>query len=300
MNQKETIGEFHQRHGRESIGTSPFYVYRTEDFAKTVTLPDSYRSFYKITLAWQSKGVLSYADKDILINDNVLFFGNPMIPYSWTRGSGIETGYFCLFTEDFIGNRLNGTSLSKSPLFKVSGNHVLHLTQESMKHIEGIFLLMLKEAETTYKNKIELFRNYVEIIIHEGLKIAPSPQFYVCSNNGKRVTELFFELLNRQFPITSTRQIILLKNAGEYAMQLSIHTNYLNRVLKEITGRTTTEHIADRMIVEAKSLLTHMNWDISEIAYCLGFEHAPSFNLFFKKHTGHTPGQVRERRDSIS
>jgi len=235
-----------------------------------------------------------------LINDNILFFGNPMIPYSWSRSSGFETGYFCLFTEDFFGNRLNGTSLSKSPLFKVSGNHVLHLTQEAMKHIESIFLLMLKEAETTYENKFELFRNYVEIIIHEGLKIAPSPQFYLSSNNGRRVTELFFELLDRQFPITSTRQIIQLKNASEYAFQLSIHTNYLNRVLKEITGRTTTEHIADRTIVEAKSLLTRMNWDISEIAYCLGFEHVPSFNLFFKKHTGTTPGQLRERQVSIS
>src|ERR1700760_3010051 len=108
MEQKETINDFHRRHGREVPAGGSFYVYRTEDFAKTVTLPDSYRSFYKITLAWQSKGVLSYADKDILVNDDVLFFGNPMIPYSWTRSSGTETGYFCLFTEEFFGNKLNG------------------------------------------------------------------------------------------------------------------------------------------------------------------------------------------------
>jgi len=295
MNPKETIADFHHRHGHEFPNSDSFYVYRIEDFAATVTLPDSHRSFYKITLAWQSKGVLSYANKDVLINDNVLVFANPMIPYSWKRSSGVEKGYFCLFTEDFFGARLNGTSLAKSPLFKVSGNHVLHLSAEAMIDIESIFLLMLKETDIIYQNKIELFRNYVEIIIHKGLKIEPSAQFYLPSNNGKRVCELFFELLGRQFPITSPRQKILFLNAGEYAMQLGVHTNYLNRVLKKVTGRTTTEHIAERIIVEAKALLIHMNWDISEIAYCLGFEHVPNFNLFFKKRTGSTPGQVREK-----
>src|ERR1700761_8157519 len=152
MQEKETVTDFLRRHGREAVGRAPFHVYDIEHFAENVTLPHSHRSFYKITLATQSKGILSFADKDILINDNVLVFANPMIPYSWERHSGIETGYFCLFTEDFLGNQMTGDSLATSPLFKINGNHVLHPSPETMRFLESLFVRMLKEIETGYEN----------------------------------------------------------------------------------------------------------------------------------------------------
>src|ERR1700735_4594783 len=124
MQKQETVADFFRRNGRDLPSHAPFHVYDIEHFAENVTLPHSHRTFYKITLAIESKGILSYADKDIVIHDNVLVFANPMIPYSWERHSGIERGYFCLFTEDFLGNQMNGDSLSKSPLFKINGNHV--------------------------------------------------------------------------------------------------------------------------------------------------------------------------------
>ncbi|ALW84973.1 hypothetical protein AUC43_07635 [Hymenobacter sedentarius] len=59
--------------------------------------------------------------------------------------------------------------------------------------------------------------------------------------------------------------------------------------MKEVTGKPTTSHIADRIIGEAKALLHHTNWDVAEIGQSLGFEYSSYFNNFFKKHTGSTP-----------
>ncbi|PZP44106.1 MAG: AraC family transcriptional regulator, partial [Pseudopedobacter saltans] len=66
------------------------------------------------------------------------------------------------------------------------------------------------------------------------------------------------------------------------------------RAVKEITGETTTTHIAKRIILEANDMLRHSNWPISEIAFSLGFEEPSYFNNFYKKNTGTTPKMVRQ------
>jgi AraC-like DNA-binding protein len=101
------------------------------------------------------------------------------------------------------------------------------------------------------------------------------------------------ELLERQFPIESPNRPLSLKTAKDYAENLSVHVNYLNRSVKEVTGKTTTTHISERIVNEAKAILQHTKWSISEIAYALGFEYPTYFNNFFKKQTGASPSSVR-------
>ncbi|MES1160150.1 MAG: helix-turn-helix transcriptional regulator, partial [Bacteroidota bacterium] len=73
----------------------------------------------------------------------------------------------------------------------------------------------------------------------------------------------------------------------------SVHVNHLNRAVKQVTGKTTTEHIADRMLSEAKALLKFTDWNISMISYCLGFEEPAHFSHFFRKQTSLTPTAFR-------
>lgn len=109
-----------------------------------------------------------------------------------------------------------------------------------------------------------------------------------------RICHLFFELLERQFPIDSPHFQLKLKTANDYAYGLSVHVNHLNRAVKEATGKTTSEHISSRITQEAKALLQHTSWNISEIAYSLGFEYSAYFTNFFKKNTGFSPKKFRE------
>jgi AraC-like DNA-binding protein len=85
-----------------------------------------------------------------------------------------------------------------------------------------------------------------------------------------------------------------MKTAQDYAQQLNIHINHLNRAVKEVTGKSTTTHITERIATEAKALLQHTDWNISEIAYALGFEYPTYFNNFFKRITGTNPRSLRE------
>ena len=54
-------------------------------------------------------------------------------------------------------------------------------------------------------------------------------------------------------------------------------------------GKTTTDVISTRIIQEAKILLKQTDWNVSEIAYCLGFEEVAHFSNFFRKQTTLSP-----------
>ncbi|WP_316783490.1 helix-turn-helix domain-containing protein [Pedobacter frigiditerrae] len=252
----------------------------------------SRKDFYKINIT-NGKFLFHYSDRTIETEETYLFFGNPHVPYSCEPISESFLGYTCLFTDNFLKQIDRSESLQQSPLFKLGGTPIFNLNRQQKETISGLFEKMLAEQESSYVFKDEVIRNYIGLIIHEALKMQPTESSSKHTNATERITSVFFELLERQFPIESTQQHLQLKTAQDYARYLNVHVNYLNSSVKEVTGKPTTSHIADRVISEAKALLLHTDWNISEIAYALGFEYSTYFNNFFKKKTGMVPKSVR-------
>lgn len=252
----------------------------------------SRKDFYKINIT-TGKFMFHYADRSFETEDTYLFFGNPRVPYSCELLSPSFSGYTCLFTEDFLKTGERSESLQQSSLFKIGGNPIFNLTDDQRETFTPLFKKMLKEQHTQYAYKDELIRNYISLIVHEALMMQPTAHSFKQHNATERITAIFLELLERQFPIESTDQPLELRTAQDYATQLSVHINYLNSAVKQVTGKPTTAHITERIISEAKALLQHTNWNISEIAYALGFEYPTYFNNFFKKNTGQIPKSLR-------
>jgi AraC family transcriptional activator of pobA len=252
--------------------------------------------FYKISLVIGT-GILHFADRQIEVKGKALVFYNPSTPHLWESVSEKQDGYFCLFNNHFIAPSLADNNFRNSPLFNTNLNPVYHLTGQQADDLSFIFHKMMQEVETSYGKKYELLLHYLHLIFHEADKMQPvnSPaEKYV--NASSRITSLFIDLLERQFPVDSTEQSLKLKNPNDFAGRLSIHVNHLNRAVKEITGRSTTEIISARIANEAKALLKHSDNTVAEIAYSLGFEHPSNFNTFFKKHTRQTPKMARSEK----
>lgn len=267
-----------------------FKVYKTDSSSAGHTY--SRKDFYKINITF-GDFVFHYAERSFETDNIFLFFGNPHIPYSCDAISELHNGYTCLFTEEFLKPNDRSESLLQSPLFKIGGNPVFNLSEAQAEVFIPLFQKMLTEQNTEYAYKDEMIRNYINLVIHEALKIQPSENNFKYSNASARITSVFLELLERQFPIESTDRPLELKSAKDYAAYLSVHINYLNSAVKEITGKSTTTHIGERIVSEAKALLQHTDWNISEIAYALGFEYPTYFNNFFKKRTGTVPKSIR-------
>ncbi|GLU53679.1 helix-turn-helix domain-containing protein [Dyadobacter frigoris] len=298
MTNSETVQEFYSRVPAanrlglpmNNAGAGHFNVFSRESCA--VITPYSRRDFYKVSLIIGT-GKLHYADKWIAIDRPALLFSNPVVPYSWEAESQIQQGWFCLFTEAFLQPDERNQSLQESPLFKIGGNPIFFIDDLQLEEVSGIFKKMMREIASEYTHKYSLLRNYLHLIIHEAMKMNPAENFEKHVNASSRITSLFIELLERQFPIDTPEAALKMKTANDYALNLSVHVNHLNRSVKETTGKTTTEHIASRITREAHALLQHTDWDISEIAYSLGFEYPAYFTNFFKKHIGVPPGEIR-------
>jgi AraC-like DNA-binding protein len=255
-------------------------------------MPYDRRAYYKISLI-RGKNRAEYADKIIDIEKNALLFATPKIPYHYVPQDTQQSGDFCVFTSEFLTKDKSGIVLDDLPIFKSDGFPIFELSDEEAIEIDLIFKKIHKEINSDYVYKYDLIRNYVAELIHFGQKLQPITALYSKHNSAARVSSLFVELLERQFPIESPRQRLELKSAKDFAVRLSVHVNHLNKVLKENTGKTTTELISDRLIHEAKILLKETDWNISEIAHSLGFEELAHFSNFFKKQTSLTPISFR-------
>lgn len=262
------------------------------DCSGKAIMPYNRRTYYKISLI-HGKNKVEYADKVIDIKDQAILFATPKIPYKYVPQGGKQAGHFCVFTKDFLAKSKTGLLIDELPIFKSSSSFIYHITPKQYKEFNALFDKMHAEIASDYTFKYDLLRTYVMELLHYGQKLTPISGEETSQNASSRISALFIELLERQFPVESISQTMQLKTAADFAKTLGVHVNHLNKVLKEVTGKTTTEIISSRITQEAKVLLKQTNWNVSEIALSLGFEEVAHFSNFFKKNTQQAPLSFR-------
>ena len=250
------------------------------------------QEFYKISLV-RGRSRVEYADQVVDIEQHAVWFASHRVPYRWLPHDLAQAGYFCVFTNAFLLPAKWEVALNELPVFQPGGYPVLTVTGDEYAAVEVIFGKMKHEIASNYAYKYDLLRAYLVELIHFGQKLQPAPAVAPTHNASGRVTALFAQLLERQFPLATPQQQLRLRTARDYADQLAVHVNHLNRVLKETTGQTTTALIGNRVAQEAKMLLKQTDWTVSEIADSLGFADVAHFCNFFKRQTGLVPGAIR-------
>lgn len=296
MRKVETIEEFYKRkfdgvpeNIRTEIGH--FNVFRLEPFVGNNAEPVPYtrRDYYKIMLV-EGNYNLNYADEIIQIQKQALVLSNPQIPYNCEHTDRIRSGVFCVFTPAFFHQY---GILNQYAVFQPGGTHVFELTDEQVNEVSEVFRKMCVEISSDYVHKYDVLRNLVFELLHFAMKLPSVKVDKQQMNASQRISSLFLELLERQFPIDDNHQSINLRSASDFSKQLNVHVNHLNRAVKEITEKTTSQIIAERILRESKILLKHSAWNVSEIAYALGFTEVTHFNNFFKKHVQLSPLKFR-------
>jgi len=261
-----------------------FNVFQLDPYVTEIAKSHPYakRDFYKIMLV-NGGGTVHYADTVLDVEQQALSFSNPYIPYNWTNRDQIDSCIYCIFNKDFFQQYGN---IDQYPIFHPQGNHIFEISKEQALRVKEIYEKMFVEIQSNYAYKYDVLRNLAFELIHFAMKLdAQAPLKKEDNNAAERIKNLFVELLERQFPIDKNHRKIKLRTASEFAKQLNIHVNHLNKALKETTQRTTTQIVSERILQEAKILLKQTSLNISEISYALGFTEATHFNNFFKKHT---------------
>ena len=276
---------------KEQIGH--FNVFRLDEFAgrNAKPVPYSRRDFFKISYI-EGRNRIYYADRVVETPERVLLFANPRVPYRWESLEEEQTGFFCVFTAAFFHGF--GKLVAEYDVFRPGGEPIYVIPENMVEAIRDVFERMATELASDYAHKYDVLRTLVLELIHTALKLQPTPVLSEQQPNAlERISEHFLELLERQFPIEDPRQRLGLRSPTDFAEQLAVHVNSLNRALKATTRKTTSAIIGERIAREAKILLKHTDWNVADIAYSLGFREATHFSNFFRKHSGSSPSRYR-------
>jgi len=106
-------------------------------------------------------------------------------------------------------------------------------------------------------------------------------------NKGKAqiIVKRFYHLIEENFQ----KNLLL----SDYARLIGVTPNHLTQTVRQLTGKSSSQVIKAKQLLEIKRLLFHTNLTVSEIANLLHFEDQSYFTKFFKRETGSTPLQYR-------
>nr|WP_246848947.1 helix-turn-helix transcriptional regulator [Aquimarina sp. U1-2] len=108
-----------------------------------------------------------------------------------------------------------------------------------------------------------------------------------------RIVKAFEHIIEEHLYDITQNKVERIIGISEIAEKINVNTTYLGEVLKKATGKTPKEILSNRIVLEARSLLTNTDMAINEITYFLKFQDASNFAKFFKSKTGFSPTDYR-------
>lgn len=295
VDQTETLPDFKRSRQLDSniiTNQNTQFGFFTSDQCKSNVVPYRRRDFFKVGFL-RGDYVVHYGDESIGVDGASLSIFNPNVPYTIeTLLEDYHAGYF-IFSELFYDDYYK-QPISQFPLFDGAYKTVYRLDKNQEEFVRDLFLKIEAHASDTYGGKYALIRNAISELLHFACRLNPVSERVHSFNSQERLVNVFIELLERQFPADSGTKSGMIRRASDFAAALSVHVNYLNRAVKNITGKSTTRYICERYLKESIILLRHTSYSISEIAYSLGFSDASHFNHFFKSMTAAKPSDYRK------
>ena len=108
----------------------------------------------------------------------------------------------------------------------------------------------------------------------------------ISRERSHRLVELFAERLEEQYRSG--------KGVADYARQLQVTPTHLSRVCREASGRPAHALLTERIMHEARRLLSETDLPAREVAEQLGFSSAAYFTRAFSQANGQTPSDFRK------
>ena len=258
--------------------TLPFKIQTIKDLVEQQDeLSESVHSHDHYEIVWliNGKGKLFVDLEEHSIENNMIFCLKPHQAHRFAMDSSME-GFVFSFTDSFFNAGEHEFDISvQSSLYQLFNECRPVLLQKMIEEeVRDISLKMKKEYENQYPFRALLLKRYFRIFL---ILLSRQLEEYVETVGQTRETELvkrFMEMLDKNFREE--------KMVSSYAAQLFVTANYLNRIVKKITGYSAGHHIRQRVVLEAKRMGRYSESGMKEIAYELGFLDSAHFSRFFK------------------
>ena len=275
---------------RDQKPHKPFRFFSSADCLSGNPINYRRRDYFKVSLL-RGEYIVHYGDESIKVFGCALSFFSPWVPYTIEQIKEEEAAGYMIFTELYYDTYFN-QAIRHASLFNNKSKPLFLLDGTQEKEVKAIFSKIERQEQSDYSLKDDLIRNYLNELMHYANTLQVATERHHARSSKERLHNVFNELLDRQFPAETARGKHL-RTASDFAEALNVHVNYLNRILKEKTGKSTSAILFERILKESIILLKHTNWSVSEIAYNLGFKDVSHFNHFFRRQAHTTPSHFR-------
>lgn len=252
-------------------------------------------NLYQISFKSGISGSFTYGRNSYDFQEGTMVFTRPnqAMNYADTQESPSVNGWTLLFHPDLIRKSELGRNIGNYSFFSYEVNEALHLSDEEKTALTEL----VRKIESEYNQNIDkhtqkLIVSNIELLLDYCTRYYDR-QFFVRTNLNQDFVSRFDCLLQNYFESEESvnRGLPTVKYCGE---QLAMSASYLSDLLKKETGRTAQQHIQDKIIDRAKTLLLSTDEQVGQIAYGLGFEYPQHFSKLFKNQTGMSPAQYRK------
>jgi AraC-like DNA-binding protein len=259
---------------------SKLQVYRIENYLKSIVIPVSpYRTSFNF-LIFVTKGFvkqqLETSVFEIKANE-ALNIKQGNFTATLELSDDVE-GFFVVYENEIISD----IALNKNDLSFFYTSPFLILNEVTFNWIVRAFELLEEElftSERVMEICVVLFQSILLKIIrteNKGNEVLSRTRY---------ISFHFRELVHKEH--------INHKTISYYSNELKISDNYLNKCVKDATGKPPKQWINEISILHSQILLQDNSRDVAGIAFELNYQSPSYFSRLFKKVTGYSPSEYR-------
>lgn len=245
-------------------------------------------NFYLCVLFTKGDGIHEIDFNSYTVTTGSVFFLKPGQTHYWQFTSEPE-GYIFFHTQDFYELHFSKSKLEQFPFYYSHKNAPdIVLEPNKLNNIATIFSSINNE----YYNDLPYKKQKIASLIHNAY-IDLARQYGNSKISTKATSTTYIETL-RALEKEIELHYKTEKSAQFYAEKLHITPKHLNRICKATLGKTTTDIITERVLLESKRLIVHSKNTLANIADILGFKDYAYFSKIFKAKTNLTPLQFKK------
>ena len=263
----------------EKAKTSSFYIetlaahLRDHSF---VNHPHKH-DFYLVLYITSGGGTHTIDFKTYDVRKGSFFVMTPGQVHSWKLDAGTD-GFIIFFQSDFYKHQPGDTNLPDFAFFHSLGASSL-IEPKNDPALDEIIKEMFRETDT------KVLRAWLEVLL---LKLS--------RHYGERQPEAVHSIT---FKIRKLEQLIeknfmKLKKPADYANLMNLAPAYLNNLCKKHLGKTLSDLINERVVLEGKRLFAYTDLTVAQVSNRLKFSEPSYFVRFFRKNSGITPEHFKE------
>lgn len=240
---------------------------------------------YQIILVEEGSMTLTINNKKEIINEPTFFTIPKNTPHGYIFHSDVK-GWIISLSDSILESIMQREAEVIEALDFATVQQVN--ASENNQLIRRVLTQVINEYNSENPGRLLMLQNLIGmLIIHLYRKSRQGKTTYSMADNASKV---LFRKFNRL--VIDTRQFN--RSIEEYADELNISPGHLNRICKQVSGKSPKDLVIDFFMNEAKILLSDDRYSVSEVSHLIGLDDPSYFSRLFKKRVNMTPNQFRK------